>query len=271
MQGGGGAGPGTANAEEAEVDLMILTISEGPATAPPTLPTTSVTRPCYLADLRSATVTGSGTLNLNGGGRVVTWNGNGQSMTYENVHANGGTMLTWPSMTTLDAGAVYEIQTNGANGHPLHIHVNPYQIISMGEDSYADGYFQVGDWHDTLMIQEMAGNLGFRFHTDRFTGKVVIHCHILAHEDQGMMGILSIGGNEGAVFAEAESLDPTCYRGAFSGSSSNASDSSSDDASSASSLASSSSGILLHGKGEWAHNILLLFCSYLAVREVTAL
>eukprot|EP00441_Pelagodinium_beii_P004710 CAMPEP_0197702454 /NCGR_PEP_ID=MMETSP1338-20131121/124528_1 /TAXON_ID=43686 ORGANISM="Pelagodinium beii, Strain RCC1491" /NCGR_SAMPLE_ID=MMETSP1338 /ASSEMBLY_ACC=CAM_ASM_000754 /LENGTH=189 /DNA_ID=CAMNT_0043286293 /DNA_START=20 /DNA_END=589 /DNA_ORIENTATION=- len=140
-------------------------------------------------------------------------------MTYENVHAGGGTMLTWPSLTTLQAGAVYEITVNGANAHPFHIHVNPYQVVNMGADSYADGYFQVGDWHDTLMIQEMAGDLVIRYHTDVFTGKIVVHCHILEHEDQGMMGILSIGGTEGATYADAESLDSTCYRGKFTGSS----------------------------------------------------
>eukprot|EP00931_Biecheleriopsis_adriatica_P021476 TRINITY_DN1403_c0_g1_i1.p1 TRINITY_DN1403_c0_g1~~TRINITY_DN1403_c0_g1_i1.p1 ORF type:complete len:747 (+),score=100.66 TRINITY_DN1403_c0_g1_i1:41-2281(+) len=213
--GQGGQGPGAAGAAEADVDLLILSISEGPTSAPAALPTTSVVRPCYLADLRTATVTGTGNLRLNGGPRVVTWNGNGQSMTYENVHANGGTMQTWPPLTTLQVGGVYEITTNGAAAHPFHIHVNPYQVVGMGADSYADGYFQVGDWHDTLMIPEMTGPLVLRYHTDVFTGKIVLHCHILEHEDEGMMGILSIAGTEGSTFAQAETLDNTCYRAKF--------------------------------------------------------
>ena len=40
----------------------------------------------------------------------------------------------------------------------------------------------------------------------------MIHCHILEHEDQGMMGIFEITGTEGATYTDAETLDPTCYR-----------------------------------------------------------
>ena len=42
----------------------------------------------------------------------------------------------------------------------------------------------------------------------------VIHCHILQHEDQGMMKVLQITGTEGTRWANAENIDPTCHRGA---------------------------------------------------------
>ena len=71
-------------------------------------------------------------------------------------------------------------------------------------------YFQAGDWHDTLY--DGAGAATVRLYTDTFTGKMVIHCHILEHEDQGMMGIFEITGTEGATYTDAETLDPTCYR-----------------------------------------------------------
>merc|ERR1740138_1908104 len=102
----------------------------------------------------------------------------------------------------------------GANAHPFHMHVNPYQITAMTDASYGGGYFTTGDWHDTLLVADGGGGLSttVRTQTDTFTGKVVIHCHILEHEDEGMMGYISITGTEGAVWSGAEGIDSTCYR-----------------------------------------------------------
>jgi len=199
---------------------MTISVTETAGGSAAALPTVSLERPCYLADLQSAAVGGnSGSVDLNGGGRVVEWNDAGTSMTYANVHNNGGTMASWPALTAFTTGTVHEIVVTGANAHPLHIHVNPYQITAMPAASYGDGYFQVGDWHDTLMINEMGGGgtLTVRMNMDRFTGKMVVHCHILEHEDEGMMAWIDVTGTEGATYAQATTLDPTCYSSAFSG------------------------------------------------------
>ena len=34
-----------------------------------------------------------------------------------------------------------------------------------------------------------------RFQTVTFNGSVVLHCHILGHEDQGMMGVVDVVGD----------------------------------------------------------------------------
>jgi hypothetical protein len=124
-------------------------------------------------------------------------------MTYANTHANGATMADWAPITTFTAGSIYEVTVTGANAHPFHVHVNPYQITAMPETSYSNGYFQIGDWHDTLLIADMGGGRGgdvtVRMLTDTFTGKMVLHCHILAHEDEGMMAFIQIDGSEGAT------------------------------------------------------------------------
>ena len=44
------------------------------------------------------------------------------------------------------------------------------------------GYFSQGDWHDTYLSVDEASSV--RFQTDRFTGRMVVHCHILEHEDE---------------------------------------------------------------------------------------
>lgn len=91
-------------------------------------------------------------------------------------------------------------------GHPFHIHVNPFQVIevlnSAGEDvsGYEPGnvspYARLkGTWKDTLFVTQerlATGNrvpyrIKVRTHYRRYIGDFVLHCHILDHEDQGMM------------------------------------------------------------------------------------
>ena len=36
------------------------------------------------------------------------------------------------------------------------------------------------------------------------------------HEDEGMMGWIQISGNDGARYAAAKTIDPTCYDSAWS-------------------------------------------------------
>ena len=40
------------------------------------------------------------------------------------------------------------------------------------------------------------GEVRIRMHFNRFVGTTVFHCHILAHEDNGMMGIIDISRSE---------------------------------------------------------------------------
>jgi FtsP/CotA-like multicopper oxidase with cupredoxin domain/peroxiredoxin len=68
--------------------------------------------------------------------------------------------------------------------HPFHIHVNPFQVVSY---TSADGFTVPMDvWRDTLYIPEGA-SYTIRSRFSDFVGESVLHCHILDHEDQGMM------------------------------------------------------------------------------------
>ena len=69
-----------------------------------------------------------------------------------------------------------------ANNHPYHQHVYAFQLISGFNDN--TGYKRIGDWHDTIN-----GNGSIRFQPSVFTGKLMVHCHRLIHEDRGMMAI----------------------------------------------------------------------------------
>lgn len=202
-------------------NILTLQITEaGDGTPAPELPEYSPQRPCYLADLRSAVVPEANKVKINFAGerRAVEFNGVGESMTYENTHRNGSTMADWPPMGTFNIGEVYEIDVLGLDGHPLHIHVSPFQVVTMPMANYHDGFLQSGDWHDTLEMPDIGGDdeIRIRMQMDTFGGKMVTHCHILHHEDEGMMNYILIEGNEGGKFECAKSLAQTCHDGAFS-------------------------------------------------------
>ena len=100
------------------------------------------------------------------------------------------------------------------DNHPLHIHVNPFQIISIEDAQERDvtdpnspafdpDYIGLkGQWKDTIRLKQ---DLRFAFRTryERFTGDFVIHCHIMFHGDHGMMQNLRISAEEEAAQAHA--------------------------------------------------------------------
>ena len=68
--------------------------------------------------------------------------------------------------------------------HPMHIHTNAFQIIQ--PDGSAEPV-----WRDVVLVR--AGErVRVRMAFQDFTGKLMYHCHILDHEDLGMMGVLEI-------------------------------------------------------------------------------
>lgn len=84
----------------------------------------------------------------------------------------------------LKLGEVQEWKLGSDRGdHPFHIHVNAFQVV--GEDGTP------GDWHDTLIVGTGERTL-MRTRYERFTGRFVLHCHILNHEDLGMMQLVEI-------------------------------------------------------------------------------
>jgi spore coat protein A, manganese oxidase len=72
--------------------------------------------------------------------------------------------------------------------HPVHIHLNPFQVLSRGING--PGQFDAG-WKDTIDMrpsEEVA--IAIRF--DGYPGKYVFHCHNLEHEDMAMMANFTV-------------------------------------------------------------------------------
>jgi len=65
-------------------------------------------------------------------------------------------------------------------GHPFHIHVNWFQVVKI------NGQPVPPRWQDTVVVPH-GGSVTIRHRFQQYSGRFVIHCHILPHEDEGMM------------------------------------------------------------------------------------
>lgn len=78
----------------------------------------------------------------------------------------------------------WEIINNAGLDHPFHLHAYPFQVIS--RDGQPAPY---AAWKDTVLVKAYE-TARIRIPFRQFSGKTVYHCHILDHEDLGMMGIV---------------------------------------------------------------------------------
>jgi FtsP/CotA-like multicopper oxidase with cupredoxin domain len=100
---------------------------------------------------------------------------------------------------------VLENYTTSA-AHPFHIHVNPFQIIEIDTPTGLDTYSKYTPannyiWQDVIAIpianvdannNVTPGRIIIRQTYPDFIGTFVLHCHILPHEDRGMMQLVRI-------------------------------------------------------------------------------
>ena len=97
---------------------------------------------------------------------------------------------------TIKVGEVIERELTGVNAHPYHHHVYPFQLTKgfdkkewedPSEDASEGGYFKNGDRHDVIVSVKQP-NVTIKYRPIKILGKMMVHCHILAHEDLGMIG-----------------------------------------------------------------------------------
>ncbi|WP_414571082.1 multicopper oxidase family protein [Nostoc sp. CCY 9925] len=90
-----------------------------------------------------------------------------------------------PISLTLNTADEWNLSSNVAN-HPFHIHVNPFQYTRKDPNGSDEKI-----WRDTLLVRQGTPETVKSRYTE-FDGKFVLHCHILDHEDQGMMKLVEI-------------------------------------------------------------------------------
>ncbi|MFN3255395.1 MAG: multicopper oxidase family protein [Ilumatobacter sp.] len=85
---------------------------------------------------------------------------------------------------TVEAGTVEEWRIVNATGmdHPFHLHAWPFSVV--GDDAWPG-------WKDTVNVPG-SGEVVIRIPFVGRTGRTVYHCHILDHEDLGMMGVVDV-------------------------------------------------------------------------------
>jgi bilirubin oxidase len=88
--------------------------------------------------------------------------------------------------TRVGATEIWEIENVVGMDHPFHLHGFQFQVLD--RDGVAEPY---RSWKDMLNIpKHSTARIIVRY--DDYPGKWMFHCHILDHEDHGMMGVLEV-------------------------------------------------------------------------------
>lgn len=85
-----------------------------------------------------------------------------------------------PEILTLGTADEWKISSDFVS-HPYHIHINPFLVYSFGGEQ-----LKTPMWKDVVMVCPTETAVARARYT-KYWGDFVIHCHILAHEDEGMM------------------------------------------------------------------------------------
>ncbi len=165
---------------QAQPEFVVATIvSDGPAQKPAPLPTTLFP----IVDLSDAAIDRR---------REVTFQENGQAPYFA---IDGKAFDEDRVDQTVELGATEEwvVRNASPEWHPFHIHVNDFQVMSV------DGVPQPPHYEDTVPVPP-DGEVVIRTRFLDFAGRFVYHCHILGHEDAGMMGVVEVvEGGAGAT------------------------------------------------------------------------
>jgi bilirubin oxidase len=86
----------------------------------------------------------------------------------------------------LGATEVWDVENLVGMDHPFHLHGFPFQVLD--RNGVPEPFRQ---WKDTVNVPRHE-RVRFVVRYDDHPGKWMFHCHILDHEDHGMMGILEV-------------------------------------------------------------------------------
>jgi FtsP/CotA-like multicopper oxidase with cupredoxin domain len=151
---------------------LATVVSEGAPVRPVALPTTFAPT----EDLGRATIARRHTIvfSENKAGTEFFINGRQFDMNRVDLRSKLNTVEEWT------------VRNDSDEEHSFHLHTNDFQLMSVnGRPHHGHG------WQDTATVP-VRGWIVIRIHFTDFTGKTVLHCHILNHEDAGMMAILQI-------------------------------------------------------------------------------
>lgn len=164
--------------EDKPVELLKLEVVGDQVSALPPFPTALARR-----DLRQEPVARRRVLDFGIGGMMGgMMDGDGDSMMSFTI--NGREFDAARLDTSVRAGDIEEwtLTNSSPMDHPVHLHVWPMQVVNGGDQDLTDPL-----WLDVVNVPAF-GQITVRIPFEDFTGRTVYHCHILDHEDLGMMG-----------------------------------------------------------------------------------
>jgi FtsP/CotA-like multicopper oxidase with cupredoxin domain len=148
------------------LDLLTVRYSREPSPAAIALPETL--RPIPALDTRDATAT-----------RLIV-------MTQFFINGRSMDMGRVDEVATTGATEIWEIENLVGMDHPFHLHGFQFQLLDRNGVPESQR-----SWKDTVNVpKHQTARFIVRF--DTYPGKWMFHCHILEHEDQGMMGVLEV-------------------------------------------------------------------------------
>jgi FtsP/CotA-like multicopper oxidase with cupredoxin domain len=90
----------------------------------------------------------------------------------------------------LGATEIWEIENLVGMDHPFHLHGFQFQVLD--RNGVPEPF---RSWQDTINVPKHS-TARFIVRFDNYPGKWMFHCHILAHEDEGMMGVLEVSAEK---------------------------------------------------------------------------
>lgn len=129
-------------------------------------------RQFLLNDMMMGGMMGGGMMGGRGSGPVMSINGQPFDMRRIDVAAKRGTTELWEISSQM-------------MGHPFHVHGTQFQILSMNGRTPPP---HMRGWKDTVIVSREAQILVPLSQPAAREHPFMFHCHILEHEDAGMMG-----------------------------------------------------------------------------------
>lgn len=85
-------------------------------------------------------------------------------------------------------GAVEEwtVENRDPSDHVFHIHTNPFELVAINGQPV-----ETREWRDSVIVPR-DGSITFRTRFLDFTGRFVLHCHMMNHEELGMMQVIEV-------------------------------------------------------------------------------
>ncbi|MFF1384039.1 multicopper oxidase family protein [Arthrobacter sp. NPDC058288] len=183
MAGMMGQGPGPRPSDRpAAAGAALATLRVAGSAAPPPSPLPPLPAGRDPDDLRTAVMAARRQLTLSSGA------GMGMGGAMMGFTINGREFSAARTDTAVAAGSVEEwtLTNPSPMDHPFHLHVWPMQVIEEGGRAV-----DRPEWRDVVNVPAQ-GRVKVRVAFKDFTGRSVYHCHILDHEDLGMMGVIEV-------------------------------------------------------------------------------